>query len=209
MPSSVPLRKPIPLDEDAQIYIMVQLFHADGDLKWRSPTIKADFTPPYVPSFPSESSSSISSSTTSLTSPRDKLDLTLSADESRDKFKFTWQFDAGDGSGPGSVGDMSLTFIRFLIVHNIKRERDVKLGVYCVNVAGWQPGTFFSILYLACFITLPSRLRWLIDSLLGLFRFSSALLILSTTGLQALRLTDPNGNFTNASLLVRTEMGPA
>lgn len=147
----VPLRKPNPPEEDsAKVYIMAQLFHADGDLTWRSPTVKADFSTPFppapsLPSFPSDDGTvDPTTSTTTNTSDhsRDKLDLTLSTEDSRSAFKFTWNFEAGPGDGSGPGGDMSLTFIRFLIVHNIKRERDVKLGVYCVNVAGWRSGAF-------------------------------------------------------------------
>lgn len=121
---------------------MAQLFHADGDLKWRSPTIKADFSTPPIPSSPSFPSDDNAATPTMDGPTRDKIDLALSTDESRSTFKFTWNFEAGVGDGSGSGGDMSLTFIRFLIVHNIKRERDVKLGVYCVNLASWRSGAF-------------------------------------------------------------------
>lgn len=140
----VPLRAPLPADEEAKIYILVQLFHADGDRKWRSPSLDAQ-----------------------VSVDRAKVDLTF--EESQ---RFEWDFN----------GNRDLTFLRILVVNDKKLELDVKLGVHCINLADHNHGRSFAV--------------------------SPAydLIQLEHIGLRVLRLQDPNGSFTNASILLRTEV---
>ncbi|KAF8321142.1 PLC-like phosphodiesterase, partial [Clavulina sp. PMI_390] len=101
--------------KDIKVYVRAQLFHPDGDLDWKSPTVKAT----------------------------------------------TWQLNASyaltDGTESGSTSEQSLMFLRFLVVHQVRFERDVKLGTYCLRLDSWKQGItsllYFDLILMWCHFT--------------------------------------------------------